>query len=121
VEKFYDAHLVHFEGEPPPFAARSLQNLATSRTYPAMNGPNEFTITGTLKGWDREADLRRIRVPTLILAGELDEAAPATQATLHKGIRGSKLVILPGARHLAMVEQPQAYLAALRPFLARLA
>ena len=119
VGRFYDAHLINM-AHPPAFAGASGRNLATSRTYPVMNGPNEFTVTGNLRTWDRTAFLRHIHVPTLVLAGSLDEFTLDCSQTLHRAIRGSRLVILPGARHLGMVEQPRAYLAALRGFLSAL-
>jgi 3-oxoadipate enol-lactonase len=58
----------------------------------------------------RDADLRdvvsRIRAPSLILAGELDQSAPLRQSEeLHTAIAGSELVVLPGAAHLTNVEQ----------------
>ena len=121
VDRFYDAHLVHFDAAPPPYAAMGPSNLETSRTYPAMNGPNEFTVTGTLKGWDRHAQLKHIHVPTLVLTSQWDEVSLDCHETLHRGIRGSKLVVIPGARHLAMLEKPAVYVRVLRDFLAPLA
>jgi 3-oxoadipate enol-lactonase len=58
----------------------------------------------------RDADLRdvvsRIRAPSLILAGELDQSAPLRQSEeLHTAIAESELVVLPGAAHLTNVEQ----------------
>lgn len=120
VGKFYDAHLINM-AHPPAYAGRSGRNLETSRTYPFMNGPNEFTVTGNLKHWDRNASLGQIRIPTLVLTSTLDEFTIDCAQTLHRGIRGSKLAVIRGARHLAMVEQPRAYVAILRRFLSPLA
>ncbi len=69
-----------------------------------------------------EADLRdvlpRIHVPTLLLYGELDRRSPLEVAeALQAGIPGSRLVVLPGVGHLANVEQPDAFDAAVRAFL----
>ena len=116
VGRFYDAHLINM-AHPPAYAGRSARNLATSRTYPIMNGPNEFTVTGNLRRWDRTASLGQIRVPTLVLTSSLDEFTIDCAQTLHRGIKRSKLVVIPGARHLAMVEQPRAYVAVLRQIL----
>lgn len=62
----------------------------------------------------READLREmiptIHVPSLILAGALDEATPPSQAReLHAAITGSELVVLPEVAHLSNVEQPEEF------------
>jgi 3-oxoadipate enol-lactonase len=70
----------------------------------------------------RDADLRgalpAIRVPTLVVAGSLDEATPPSLAEqLHVGIAGSRLAIIPGAAHLTNVERPDAFNAVVREFL----
>lgn len=118
VEAFYDRHLVHV-AQPPAFLARTFENLGSSRTYPAMNGPNEFSVTGTLKGWSAADAMGKIQVPTLVLTSEWDEVTLDCHRHLRRGIPGAQLQVLPKARHLAMVEQPDAYLAALRGFLDR--
>ena len=55
-----------------------------------------------------------------VLTSTLDEFSYDCATTLHRGIKHSKLVVISGARHLAMVEQPNTYVAALRRFLAPL-
>jgi 3-oxoadipate enol-lactonase len=72
----------------------------------------------------READLRgvvsAIRVPSLIIAGELDEATPVSQAQeLQAAIAGSELVVLREVAHLSNVEQPAAFTHTVRSFLVR--
>lgn len=60
----------------------------------------------------------RIQCPTLLLAGEEDEVTPPTElAKLHALIPGSQMTILPKLKHLPMVEDPEAFLAATMPFL----
>ena len=119
VGRFYDAYLINM-ANPPAFSGASAHNIETSRTYPIMNGPNEFTVTGNLRDWNQAASLAHIRIPTLVLTSTLDEFSLDCAETLHRGIRGSKLVVLRSARHLAMVEQPNAYVAVLRSFLGTL-
>lgn len=70
----------------------------------------------------RDADLRdvvsRIRAPSLILAGELDQSAPLRQSEeLHTAIAGSELVVLPGAAHLTNVEQADEFTRLVTKFL----
>ena len=43
-----------------------------------MAGPNEFTISGTLKDWDFIPSLPSIQVPTLVTRGGFDEVMPRT-------------------------------------------
>lgn len=59
----------------------------------------------------RDADLHElvstIRVPSLILASELDESTPPAQShELHAAIAGSRLAIFSQTAHLSNVEQP---------------
>jgi 3-oxoadipate enol-lactonase len=62
--------------------------------------------------------LASIHCPTLILVGEEDTVTPKTLAeTMHRAIGGSELAAIPAAGHLANLEQPAAFNAALAPFL----
>ena len=46
-------------------------------------------------------------MPTAIIVGEEDYATPVAMAEeLHRGIAGSTLTVLPGARHLTPLEVP---------------
>ena len=64
--------------------------------------------------------LAQIKLPTLIMVGEEDPGTPvAASEAMHAQIEGSKLVILPEARHLSNIEQPEAFNTALMDFLTR--
>ena len=57
----------------------------------------------------KREDLSRITAPTLVLAGEQDQATPPDQSKeMAQRISGAELVVIPGAPHLASVEQPGA-------------
>jgi len=63
--------------------------------------------------------LPTIHVPTLILVGAEDTVTPPSAAeAMHRGIAGSELVQIQGAGHLANLEQPELFDAALARFLA---
>ena len=69
-----------------------------------------------------EADLRdvlpRIRIPTLLIYGELDQRAPFKVANeLHTRIPSVKLVVIPGVGHLANVEAPDEFNYHVRQFI----
>ncbi|MBA3525051.1 MAG: alpha/beta fold hydrolase [Geodermatophilaceae bacterium] len=62
--------------------------------------------------------LPTIAVPTLLLYGDADQRAPRRVAeALHAGIGHSELVWLPGVGHVANLEAPEAFNAAVRRFL----
>jgi pimeloyl-ACP methyl ester carboxylesterase len=69
---------------------------------------------------DANADLKNIAVPTLVLVGEFDAVTPPLSAANLAGqIRGSELVHVPRAGHLANSENAEAFNATVRAFLAR--
>jgi pimeloyl-ACP methyl ester carboxylesterase len=71
-------------------------------------------------GFDRRADLPRIAVPTLCLAGECDRnASPAVMQRMAQAIPGAEYRCLPGVGHLAAMEAPVPFHAALLDFLRR--
>ncbi|MFD5558829.1 4-carboxymuconolactone decarboxylase [Streptomyces sp. NPDC127068] len=62
-----------------------------------------------LATFDVRAALSRIGVPTLVLVGSEDKVTgPAEARTLVAGIPDARLAVVPGASHLAPVEQPAA-------------
>ncbi len=62
--------------------------------------------------------LGRIKIPTLVVVGEDDPGTPVSAArAIQEQIVDSKLVILPGARHLSNVEQAGAFNRAVLEFL----
>jgi 3-oxoadipate enol-lactonase len=65
--------------------------------------------------------LPQIAVPTLVLAGELDQGTPVEMArTLADGIPDARLEVLADASHLGAVEQPRTFAAAVTAFVAAL-
>lgn len=71
-----------------------------------------------IAGVDTTARLPRIQVPTLVIAGELDQGTPPAMArTIAQGIAGASLVVLPEASHLSVLEQPEAFRQALDTWL----
>jgi pimeloyl-ACP methyl ester carboxylesterase len=71
--------------------------------------------------FDIRDQLGTIKVPTLIVAGRDDTITPPQRSeVLHKGIPGSKLVVLDDAGHTLSAEKPVEFNAAVSEFLARL-
>ncbi|MER6614172.1 bifunctional 3-oxoadipate enol-lactonase/4-carboxymuconolactone decarboxylase PcaDC [Streptomyces xantholiticus] len=62
-----------------------------------------------LAAFDARAELGRIGAPTLVVVGSEDQVTgPAEARTLVAGIPDARLALVPGASHLAPVEQPAA-------------
>ena len=103
--RYYAEHLCRIDPWPKWFDEEG-EALAGNRAYILMNGPNEFTFTGTLRTFDNARVLPRLRTPTLVMAGEHDYAGPADARRLAKLVPGAELAVLPGLSHMAHVEAP---------------
>ena len=67
---------------------------------------------------DLRGALSRLTMPTAVVVGEEDYATPVAMAeALRRGIAGSTLTILRGARHLTPLEQPKTIAAELQRLL----
>jgi len=115
--EFYRRHVCRLE-EWPPCLMRTAANLDGNQVYNAINGPNEFTVIGNLRYWDRVADLSQIGLPVLITCGRHDELGPACARTLQDGIPDARTVIFEDSAHCAHIEEAADYLTAVRQFLA---
>lgn len=113
---FYREHVCRMnpwpEGLERSFAQAGLD------VYHHMNGPSEFTVTGTLARWDVTPRLGEIDVPTLLIGGEHDECRPEHLADMHARISGSRHEIVPDASHLCFAEKREHFMAVVNDFLA---
>ena len=87
--------------------------------YNYMWGPSEFTATGTLKHFDATEWLKRIRIPALFVAGEFDEATPASTEMFSRLVPGAEFRIIPRSGHSTENDNPEALLRTVRDFLRR--
>jgi proline iminopeptidase len=88
--------------------------------YNFMWGPSEFTATGNLLNYNRLKDLPKITVPTLLTAGEYDEARPSSVRYYTSLIPGALFKEIPQAAHSTMMDNPKEYIGVLREFLRKM-
>lgn len=90
------------------FRAREPQAVqACIDTFLANDLESYAAACRMLGRFDGRALLKDVGVPTRVLVGEEDYAAPVPMAqAMHEAITGSKLEIIPGARHLTPLEVP---------------
>jgi pimeloyl-ACP methyl ester carboxylesterase len=96
-----------------------------ARVREIVLGTSRHGICDALAGLAARADstptLRRIGVPTLVVCGDEDTLTPVAEAeAMADAIPDSRLEIIPEAGHLANLENPEAFGAALSGFLATL-
>jgi proline iminopeptidase len=88
--------------------------------YTYMNGPSEFTFTGTMQHYDATSRLHKIKVPVLFICGEYDEARPETTKYYARLVPHSKFVVIKNAAHMTMQDNPQQDIKTIRTFLSEI-
>lgn len=114
LEDFYSRYVWR---HPVPADLDSTMATVNEAIYRYMQGPSEFTITGTLQHYDATPELSRVRVPTLYTVGEFDEAGPAIVARFARLTPGARVEVLPGSAHLTTWDAPEANVRVVRAFL----
>jgi pimeloyl-ACP methyl ester carboxylesterase len=86
--------------------------------YLVMNGPSEFHVIGKLASWSILDRLHEIETPTLLISGAHDEATPAIVGAIAERIPHAEWVLFEESSHTPHLEQPDAFSATVRAFLA---
>jgi 3-oxoadipate enol-lactonase len=108
---FHDA----FRAQKPATVARFRRRLVTTD---AVGYVGCCEAVGKV---DTTSRLGQIGVPTLVIAGELDQGTPVAMAeALAQGIPGAQMDVLKDASHLSAAEQPEAFAASVVGFVAGL-
>lgn len=96
------------------FADREPATLAAFQKMLLATPPEAYAATcEALARWDYRSRVREVATPTLVLVGAEDPVTcPHDVELLADGIPDARLVVLSAAAHLANVEQPEAFAAA---------
>ncbi|MDE2401210.1 MAG: alpha/beta fold hydrolase [Burkholderiales bacterium] len=95
----------------PAFRQEQAATVARHQRLLEATDPEGYTAcAAALCDADTSGRLGQIRVPTLVVAGSLDEGTPVDMAlALARHIPRAQLVTLEGCAHLSAVEQPGAF------------
>ena len=67
---------------------------------------------------DLRPQVKTLAIPSLVIVGELDEATPAPMSVeLAELLPQAELKILSGLAHVPQLQDPQAFLNAIHPFI----
>ena len=118
----YEAAIGEFYGRyvwrrPVKAELDSLLSTVNEGIYNYMQGPSEFTITGTLKTYDATPFLKSVKVPVLFTVGEFDEADPPTVKRQSQMTPAAKYAVIPGAAHIVQWDNPDETNRVVRDFL----
>ena len=115
MEAYFDRHF--YRGPKPRAELDAMAAQKATDVYRAMQGPNEWTTTGALKGWDTRDRLNEIDVPTLVVRGRYDMCTEPIAAELVDGIQGACGVVLEHSSHTPVLEETERYLEVVGAFL----
>ncbi|MCL5666870.1 MAG: proline iminopeptidase-family hydrolase [Patescibacteria group bacterium] len=116
-------HLYHITYEcridPAPDGVKAANAGFGAGIYRHMWGPNEYTITGSLKNYDSSMRLREITQPALFTCGKFDSVSPQAAAYYQSQIPHAQLKVFENSSHMAHLEEEFLYIKILRQFLAQ--
>ena len=105
-----------FEQWPEP-VTRSIRHM-NPKIYVPMQGPSELGAhNAKLEHWDRVADLPKIAVPTLVIAGRHDTMDPAHMKMVSQKVRHGRLLMCENGSHMSMYDDQKTYFTGLIKFL----
>ena len=116
---FYERHVCRLDPWPEEVVEGFAAIDRDPTVYHTMNGPSEFHVIGSIRDWQAKDRLGSIDVPTLIVSGRYDEAAPPLQEALRDGIRGSEWVLFEASSHMPHVEERERFMEVVGDWLGR--
>jgi L-proline amide hydrolase len=114
---FYHRHVCRTVPTPQDFLDTEAQVAIDPTVYHTMNGPNEFHVIGTLRNWSIIDRLPSITAPVLVVAGEFDEATPATWQPYVDQIPDARSHVFADTSHCTHLEKPEEFRAVIADFL----
>lgn len=112
--KFSDLYLVRYPGN---LESDSLFSGFNVKMYNYMQGPSEFSVTGTMINLDDTQFLKEINVPTLFTVGEFDTAGPQLVKGFADQVKDSKYYMIRNAAHITMADAKDENVRVVRNFL----
>jgi proline iminopeptidase len=112
---FYHKHFCRLT-DWPDAVTRSFGHINRA-IYVPMQGPSEFGASGLLEKWDRKADLPKLAMPTLVIAGNHDTMDPAHMRWVSTQVQHGSFLLCPNGSHLSMWDDQQTYVDGLARFL----
>lgn len=117
VPHHYEQHVLRMPAAQWPDPVQRAFAHLNQKVYVPMQGPSELGASGKLLHWDRLADLPKITVPTLTIAGAHDTMEPALMQAMAESMPHGQHLHCPNGSHMAMYDDPVPYIGGLIDFL----
>ncbi|OGL89725.1 hypothetical protein A3J36_02775 [Candidatus Uhrbacteria bacterium RIFCSPLOWO2_02_FULL_54_37] len=115
VREFHFRHETRFKRDPQ--SLRLANKHFNAEIYRYMWGPNEYTITGTLKKADLAGQLKKLKMPVLFTCGKYEAADPATVNKFVRLTPHARMAVFSRSAHMPHLKEPKKYFKTIREFL----
>jgi proline iminopeptidase len=115
---FYTQHLLRMPPDRWPDPVNRAFTHLNRAIYVPMQGPSEMGASGKLEKWDRTADLKTLRIPTLVVGAKYDTMDPSHMEMMAKQVQKGRYLYCPNGSHLAMYDDQKTYFDGLIKFVA---
>lgn len=111
MQHYYTAHLLRKPLDQWPDGVNRAFEHINYPLYLAMQGPSEFGIVGDakLRNWDRSQDLKRIKVPTLVIGARYDTMDPEYMEWMSREFPNGEYLYCANGSHLAMYDDQEVF------------
>lgn len=113
----YEQHILRMPTAQWPDPVNRAFAKLNKKVYVPMQGPSELGASGILLKWDRTKDLKKIKVPTLVIGARYDTMDPAFMEMMSKRLPHGRYLYCPQGSHMAMYDDQATYMAGLIDFL----
>ena len=114
---FYEKHILRFPAKDWPEPVNRSFGKMNQSLYVTMQGPSEFGISGKLENWDRKADLKKVKIPTLVIGAKHDTMDPKHMEEISKILPNGSYLFCPKGSHMAFYDDQKTYFSGLISFL----
>jgi proline iminopeptidase len=113
----YVHHLLRLPPEQWPDPVNRAFKHINPNVYVPMQGPSELGASGKLAEWDRTADLKNIKVPTLVIGAKYDTMDPGHMEWMAKAIPQARYLNCPNGSHMALYDDQETFFRGLIAFI----
>ena len=117
MEHFYTEHVLRMPLDQWPQPVVRGFAAINRDIYVPMQGPSEMGASGKLENWDRSADLKSIKVPTLVIGASHDTMDPRHMEWMATQFPKGRFLLCPNGGHMAEYDDQQTYMTGLITFL----
>jgi len=117
VPNHYEKHILRRPADQWPDPVHRAFDALNFDLYLRMQGPSELGASGKIERWDRTADLKTIKMPTLVIGARYDTMDPKHMEWMAGQFPNGSYLYCPEGSHMAFYDDQATYFKGLIEFL----